>query len=185
MEDTAPPGTDLHPTPTPLSAAIREVAGRLPAITGSPPSIRSARRAEVVIAANAMADAGEMDENDPTLAGQVVDEAAISLDLQTDRTVDVDLTAPVRERHHELADSLGSNAPAVEAGLDDPKSLARVEEAIGRALRMRGEDPTVGDQKVAIMVAKLLETCSRRHTQVDEMSDGDLMHLVEDMRDAI
>jgi hypothetical protein len=184
MEDTAPPGLGIHAPSTPLGAAIREIAERLPAVTTSPPSIRSARKAEVVITADAMADAGDMDSNDPSLAGQVVDEAAISLDLQTDRTVDVDLTAPVLERHHELADSLGANLPAVEAGLDDPRSLARVEEAIGRALRMRGEDPTIGDPRIADMVAKLLETCSARHTPVDDMSDGDLMHLVEDMRDA-
>lgn len=183
MEDTAPPGMNLRPK-TPLSAAIREVAERLPAVTDSPPSIRSARRTEVVITADAMADAGDMNSDDASLAGQVVDEAAISLDLQTDRTVDVDLTAPVLDRHHQLADSLGGSLPAVEAGLDVPRSLARVEEAIGRALRMRGEDPSLGDPRVAGMVSKLLETCSRRHTPVDEMSDGELMHLVEDMRDA-
>ncbi len=175
----------IVPPTTPLSRAIDAAAARLPAVMDSPKSIRSSRRTSIVIAANAMADAGGVDGNDSSRAGQIVDEAAISLDLQTDRLVPVDLNARVLCRHHFLADSLVDNAPAVRAGLDDALSLARVEEAIGRAVRMRGGSPSSGDPAVASLVAKLLDTCERRGVSVDAMSDGELMQTVEDVRDAV
>lgn len=184
MERTGPIDPALAPADTPLGAAIRSEADRLPAIVRTPEPIRSAKRAEVVIAADAMASAQGMDSADPSPAQMVVDQAAMCVDLQRDRSAPADLSAPVLPRHVGLSARLSDHPGIVRSGLADPSVLARVERAASLAVACR-PGASDGNDVVGRIVQRMVFECARRRSSVADMDDESLMSFVEDARDSL
>jgi hypothetical protein len=182
MNDDAYAEHGQRNTRSPLSNAIRTAARHLPAIAATPASMRAANEVAVAITADAMADASGLDSQDPGPGPQLVDEAAISLDLQKDRTATVRLASPVESWHRDLAEYL-RDTPAEQAGMADPTSLAKIEEAIGRVLRMRNHE-VLTELALMRIIDRLVGAVLDRGVAIREMDDDAIMSLTEDACDA-
>ncbi len=185
---------DALPHSSRLAKAIREAADAHPAVVGAPLALRAARKAHIVITANAMADVGPtpLGDGEETIlmSLQLVDEAAISLAYHQERLHPVHLCAIIEQRHKDLASRLANVKHARNAGYGSAEAIARSEAAIGRVIRMRlfkletHERDEFGTIMTVQIVGTLMRTCGARGIPIGRLNDAELMELVEDAYDA-
>lgn len=175
-----------------LGNAIAGAADAHPSIVRSPDALRPGRRAAVVATAGAMADARDAREAVDArpagvVAAQIVDDAALSLDLQDERAAPVELARTPAHRHGELADLLSDMPLAAAAGIDEPVALARAEEALQRILLVRSEELGLHDPDslVRAAIARAVRAAVERRIRLGDLDDPDLFRLVEDSLDAV
>jgi hypothetical protein len=169
----------------PFYAAICEAANAHACIKTAPDQIRSARASQIIAQARTLASMTSRPTEDLTCdAGQMVDDAALLLGLQPQRSLPVVLATQTKYHTIDAEEAMTSEPLMLLIGMDSPASFSRFKDAIVRSalISLSGSaNPDAYEPGARRAIREMLTLILQRRLKIDEINDEELIEIAHDI----
>ena len=169
----------------PFYAAICDAANAHACIKSAPDQIRSARASQIIAQARTLASMTSRPTEDLKCdAGQMVDDAALLLGLQPQRSLPVVLATQTKYHTLGAEEAMTSEPLVLLIGMDSPVSFSRFKDAIIRSalISLSGSaNPDAYEPGARKAIREMLTIILQRRLKIDEINDEELIEIAHDI----
>lgn len=169
----------------PFYAAICDAANAHACIKSAPDQIRSARASQIIAQARTLASMTSRPTEDLKCdAGQMVDDAALLLGLQPQRSLPVVLATQTKYHTLGAEEAMTSEPLMLLIGMDSPVSFSRFKDAIIRSalISLSGSaNPDAYEPGSRKAIREMLTIILQRRLKIDEINDEELIEIAHDI----